>query len=342
MTAPLTPGKLWGLRRIADRSGRFTMLAADQRPPIFEIAAKPLGVAPSEAPFADVAAIKRLIVETLAEHASAVLLDPNWAYPAAIDLVPRDRGLILTLEHHAFADEADGRRSADIPGWTVEGIRRLGADAVKVQAWDRPDSGEAARAHQETYVEACGRACALDDIPFVFELLLYPLGGDEGYATDPTRKAGLVVESVRHFADPRFGVDLFKLESPIPAIALPDPDGSAAGAAQAEFDKLADAVGSRPWVMLSAGAEGPAFARVLRYALRAGASGFLAGRAIWRESFTAWPDVAACRASLKSHAVPYLRTLNEMTGAQAAPWKPPTLRMPERAGEFVETYRPGR
>ena len=29
----LSPGKLWGLRRMADAGGRFKMVAVDQRPP---------------------------------------------------------------------------------------------------------------------------------------------------------------------------------------------------------------------------------------------------------------------------------------------------------------------
>ena len=30
----LTPGKLWGMRRMADENGLFKMTAVDQRPPI--------------------------------------------------------------------------------------------------------------------------------------------------------------------------------------------------------------------------------------------------------------------------------------------------------------------
>ena len=35
----LSPGKLWGLRRLADAGGRFKMLAVDQRPPIKNLVA---------------------------------------------------------------------------------------------------------------------------------------------------------------------------------------------------------------------------------------------------------------------------------------------------------------
>ncbi len=49
----LTPGKLWGFRRMADANGRFKMTAVDQRPPIKNPIAKHLGV--DEAPWDQVA-----------------------------------------------------------------------------------------------------------------------------------------------------------------------------------------------------------------------------------------------------------------------------------------------
>src|SRR4029078_9764992 len=168
-------GKLWSLRRLADDAGRFKMLAVDQRPPIQQVIARGRGIAPEAASFADICAIKRLLVEHLAADVSAVLLDPNFAYPAAIDAVPARTGLIMTLEDHRLAETAEGRRSRSIADWSVEKIRRLGADGVKVLAWYRPDADEAVCAHQRDYVEAVGRACRAEDIPFVLELLLYPL-----------------------------------------------------------------------------------------------------------------------------------------------------------------------
>ena len=45
----LTPGKLLGMRRLADEKGLFKMVAADQRPPIKEPIAKHCGL--PEAPW---------------------------------------------------------------------------------------------------------------------------------------------------------------------------------------------------------------------------------------------------------------------------------------------------
>jgi tagatose-1,6-bisphosphate aldolase len=52
----------------------------------------------------------------------------------------------------------------------------------------------------------------------VFELLVYPLPGEKNQTTQyiemADKKSDLVLDSVRAFADSKFGVDLFKVESP--------------------------------------------------------------------------------------------------------------------------------
>jgi len=317
----LSAGKLWGLRRLADGKGLFKMAAADQRPPIMDPIRKARGT--DEAPYDDVAAVKSLLTRTLAPHASAMLLDPVWAYPEAWPDLRPDRGLLVTLEDHRFRDGPDGRRSAPIENWTVAQIRRMGADGVKALAWYRPDASPDVRRHQQAFVQTVGHGCRRHDLPFLFELLVYPFAGTEGvgadYVEDPGKRADMVIASVEAFADPGFGVDIFKLESPIPAAEVPDPDGPDAAACQDLFDRLGEAAG-RPWVMLSAGADKPAFKRILTYAYRAGASGYLAGRAIWADAFQRFPDLDAMEAALRHDAVPYMAEINELTDRMARPW----------------------
>lgn len=316
----MQPGKLRGLRRLADESGRFKMLAVDQRPPIKQLIMDKRGV--SEAAYDDVATFKALLVETLGPHASAVLLDPHYAYPAAIQLTSPHQGVLVTLEDSLFDDTPGGRLSSEIDDWSVEKIKRAGGDAVKVLAWYRPDAEPAVLEHQQEFVERIGTACLRYDIPYVFELLVYPFPGavdhTTDYVEDRAKRTDHVIESVETFADTRFGVDLFKLESPLAAGDVPDPiedDGSV----QARFDELGRAAG-RPWVMLSAGATQEAFARILEYAYAAGASGYLAGRAIWWAAGQSFPDLDAMRGALAVNSVPYMQGLNRLTDEQATPW----------------------
>lgn len=317
----LSAGKLWGLRRLADGGGRFKMVAVDQRPPIENLVAERRGT--STAPYEDVAAVKALLVEELAASSSALLLDPHYAYPAAIRHVMPSQGLVLTLEDSVFEETPRGRRSKTIDDWSVEKIKRAGGDAVKVLAWYRPDADASVCAHQQRFVAEIGDACRRYDIPFVFELLVYPFPGEGGHTTGyvehPGKRTEHVLASVATFAEPAYGIDLFKLESPVGAADLPDLDGPAAAEVQAVFDELGRIAG-RPWVMLSAGAGKEAFRRILTFAYRAGASGYLAGRAIWWDAFQAFPDIGAMREELRRDGTRYMDEINRLTNELAVPW----------------------
>lgn len=312
----LSPGKLWGLRRMADENGIFKMTAVDQRPPIKGPIAAYLGV--ETAPWEEVARFKRLLVETLQAQSTAMLLDPHYAIPRAIDVLSPTKGLIVTLEDSIFKETPGGRLSATIDDWSVEKIKRMGGDAVKVLAWYRPDADPSVNRAQQDYVKRIGEECARHDIPFLFELLVYPLAGDadqtKDYVEMKGKKAEHVLASVEEFAKPDYGVDVFKLESPVSAR---DADGSAE--VQAVFDEMGRLAG-RPWVMLSAGAGKAEFRAVLQHAFAAGASGFLAGRAIWLDAFSAYPDWVAIRSGLIGEAADYMADISALADAAAANW----------------------
>jgi tagatose 1,6-diphosphate aldolase len=49
-----------------------------------------------------VADFKRLLIETLQDRSSAMLLDPHFAIPRGIDALSPTKGLIVTLEDSIF------------------------------------------------------------------------------------------------------------------------------------------------------------------------------------------------------------------------------------------------
>lgn len=343
-----TIGKNRGLARLADADGHFCMVALDQRPPLFEAIAQARGTAKDQVDYADVTMAKRLLVEALSPHCSSMLFDPNFAVPAAIDVLPARCGLIMTLEEHRVEETPGGRKSRAITNWSVEKIRAMGGDAVKVLAWYRPDADTAVNEHQKKFVRDIGQECARHDIPYVLELLVYPFLGSAGYTADyveaPGKLPQLVIESVREFAKPEYGVDLLKLESPLAANALPARDGSAAAkAAQREFDAVGEICAARriPWVLLSGGAARDKFERVLDYAYAAGAGGFLAGRTIWLEAIRKhFPDRNAVAAHLRSDGVGVLESLKELTRAKAQVWTAhyPVFSDITQEGDFARAY----
>jgi tagatose 1,6-diphosphate aldolase len=313
----LSPGKLWGMRRMSDANGIFKMTAVDQRPPIKGPIAKHLGVA--EAPWDQVARFKKLLIEELQAQSTAMLLDPHYAIPHGIDRLSPEKGLIVTLEDSLFRETGGGRLSSDIDDWSVEKIKRMGGDAVKVLAWYRPDADPSVSGAQQDYVKRIGEDCARFDIPFLFELLVYPLADDAhqtgDYVEMKAKRADHVLGSVEEFARPDYGVDVFKLESPINAA---DADGS--NDVQALFDEMGRLAG-RPWVMLSAGAGKSEFKMVLEHAFRAGASGFLAGRAIWLDAFNHYPDWDRVRAELSGASTTYMSEISRLADTLATDWR---------------------
>jgi tagatose 1,6-diphosphate aldolase len=329
-TALLSAGKFRGLQSLADDGGRFKMVAVDQRPPLFRALARHGERSMDEVRDEEISAVKTLLVAGLAPHASAILVDPIWAHPDALSFVPGSVGLMSTLEDYAFREKDGERYSVPIDGWSVAKIKRSGATGVKVLAYHRPDLSSAAAAHQDEFVERVGEACRLHDIPFVLELLLYPRGDEQAEDLDYARqKPERVLASLKHFAQPRFGVDLFKLEFPADLkrtaeFAAGAFDGGertpAYGLVEVEgFLSELDRASPVPWVLLSAGVGKREFAVNIELALKAGASGFLAGRAVWFDSLAAYPDLPAVRARLESECVPFLRSLSAMTDG-GLPW----------------------
>ncbi|WP_024707268.1 tagatose 1,6-diphosphate aldolase [Martelella sp. AD-3] len=314
---PISPGKYWGMRRLSGADSRFRILAMDQTGPIVNPIKAIRGL--DQAPFEDVAAVKRMLARHLAPHASAVLIDPPLGYAASIRDIPAEKGLLIANEWATWEVTDTGRKSSSIPGWDPALIRRIGGDAVKVNLWYRADVSADVRAHQLAYLDAMKTASRLNDIPFVLEFLVYPLPG-ESAAAFARRRVELVSGS---FTDEEVmnpdGVDLYKLEPPIPTFDVPDPDGPHALAAQAAFDRMARHV-HRPWVLLSGGASPEDFLRLLTFAYRAGASGYLAGRAIWAGAFSRFPDLAAMERSMREEAPQFMERFNRLTERQATPW----------------------
>jgi tagatose 1,6-diphosphate aldolase len=146
----------------------------------------------------------------------------------------------------------------------ADGVRRLGGTGAKLLLRLRADREDADGANAAVLREAVAD-CAAHHLLLVVEVLVYRLDGEDegGYEAargDLIREAALLAESC--------GARYLKLEYP--------------GDEQA-CRRVTDAL-SVPWALLSAGVDHETFTTQLRAALAAGASGFIAGRSIWKES----------------------------------------------------------
>lgn len=305
-------GKARGLQRIADGAGRYAVLAIDQRPPIFELLATKLGV-PPEATAARAGDVKRVIVRALGGDVTGVLIDPLFGLGPALPVLRRETGLLVTLEDHAFQRRPDGHRLSDvIEGWGADRATHAGADALKFLVWYRDDAPEACRRHQQEVVRRVGEACRQADRPFVLEILPYELPGEDvdAYAA---ASPSLHARAVEVFAAPEYAVDLFKLALPGAVKAVTDWGGRHYSLAELETHMRATTAAlDVDWVLLSAGVTGPQFEQALAAALRSGARGYMAGRALWWAPLQSYPDEDAMERSLEEVRRGTLARLGEL------------------------------
>lgn len=306
-----TPAKARSFARIGDGALRFGTLAIDQRPPLMNLVAQALDKGP-EAVGAEVRALKGLLAETLAKSVTGILIDPHYAFPAAMPRLPRETGLMLTLEHHRF-DTVEGgwRKSAVIPGWGVEQAVRMGADGLKLLAWHRPDAPQEIVEHQLEFVRRVGEACKKADRLFIFEVLPYPLPGEDETAYN-AKLRDLSLEIAAAFADPGFHIDLYKLAIPGAASLVKEWGGQGYGLDDLEADLREYGKLPAPWLLLSGGLNTDQFVDAFERAASAGARGYLAGRAIWQHPLRHYPDLEATRAALLEEGLEALDRLNEV------------------------------
>ena len=86
-----------------------------------------------------------------------------------------------------------------------------------------------------------------------------------------------------------------------------------------DFCRQLDVASTLPWVILSAGVDIEEFIEDVKLATEAGASGFLCGRAIWKEAVPLYPDIDAVIEFLTGEAAANFENSN--AAAQSAlPW----------------------
>jgi len=120
-------------------------------------------------------------------------------------------------------------------------------------------------------------------------------------------------------------VDLLKVEFPGYVDTAEGRRSAAAACAE-----LAAAV-PVPWVLLSAGVGYPDFRTQLEIACRAGASGYLAGRSVWRDAVVARDPAAIGQARDR------LAELNAITRSHGRPYSP-TVTLDDALAQLPERW----
>jgi tagatose 1,6-diphosphate aldolase/sulfofructosephosphate aldolase len=290
------------LADIATPDGVFAIIAMDQRNTLRRMF-DDVGITATDE---DLRRSKTDVARALTPLASGILFDPTYGVPAVTgnDALAPGCGLLVAsepAERGTFGSEPithrdpqlDARWVLDLAGDANKFFAQLRADRPS----PRPGEPDLVRLGLDAVREVVAD-CAATGIPSVVENLVYPLPGED---YTPERRADAIVEAARALNET--GADLLKLEYP----------GSP------EACRRLAAVLDRPWAVLSAGVPFDDFTEVIRVAFdEGGASGFIAGRSVWRESL---PLAGAERqAFLTDVARPRLARLLEVASAHARPW----------------------
>jgi tagatose 1,6-diphosphate aldolase len=303
------PGKMRSLQRVTSADGFFLICALDHLSDFQEL----LAPDPRAVTYQQTGEAKIELIRALAPECSAFLLDARYGLAQAIAsrALPGSVGLMASIEDEDYKPATATRKTRFRQNWSTSQMKLLGIDVCKLLWFFRPDSNVAE--HQRQLLISLVAECAKLSLPLVVEPIWYPLEGEDPRAGAwKSRRVDGIIESA-HEAD-SLGVDMLKVEFP-GYVEAED------GRSQAlEACKRLDASVSVPWVILSAGVGYESFKTQVEIACRAGASGFLAGRSIWRDlASTRDPKTRRAAAAEAAHR---LAELGAVTRKQGKPFAP--------------------
>lgn len=287
---------------IAAKGGTFAIVAMDQRNTLRRMFTA-VGRAGTDQELRDA---KADVARALTPLASGLLSDPTYGVPAITEAsaLAANCGLLVAAEPAQRRSYDSEPRAHRDPALNAQWVLEQGGDALKffVQLRaDRPAPGDGEPDLVAEALTVCQEIiddCRATGVPVVIENLVYPLPGRELRGRE---REDAIIEAARALND--LDIDLLKLEYP----------GSPSGCR-----RLAEIL-DRPWAVLSAGVPFAEFTNAMRIAFdEGGASGFIAGRSVWREAVAL--DGPERAEFLTNVARPRLEELTAVAAGYARPW----------------------
>ncbi|NUW59764.1 sulfofructosephosphate aldolase [Cronobacter muytjensii] len=284
------------LKDIARPSGGFAMLAVDQR----EAMRLMFAAAGAASPVADsvLTDFKINAARILSPYASAILVDRQFCYPQVVEqnAIADSCAMIVAADHFIPGNGIPVDSVTLDESIDAQAVRQHGGKALKLLVLWRSDEDPGQRL---AMVKAFNEKCHAQGLLSIIEPVVRPPRRGDKFDREQA-----IVEAAKELGDS--GADLYKVEMPLGGRG----DAQALlGASQRLNDQI-----NMPWVILSSGVDEKLFPRAVRIAMSAGASGFLAGRAVW-SSVVGLPD---SEMMLRDIALPKLRRLGEVVDEMMA------------------------
>ena len=321
----LTEQKRKYMEQLSDENGIISALAFDQRGALKRLMAQYQETEPTVEQMEE---LKVLVAEELTPYASSMLLDPEYGLPATKAL-DKNAGLLLAYEKTGYDTSSTKRLPDCLDVWSAKRIKEQGADAVKFLLYYDVDSSDELNQQKQAYIERVGSECVAEDIPFFLEILAYDEKiADASSAEYAKVKPRKVIEAMKVFSDPRFNIDVLKVEVPVNVKYVEGfGDGEVVHTKEeaAAFFKQQDEATNLPYIYLSAGVAAKLFQETLVFAHESGANfnGVLCGRATWAGSVKDYIEQGeeAARQWLRTSGFQNIDELNQVLKQTATSWK---------------------
>lgn len=286
------------LTNLARPSGALAMVAVDQRE-----ALRGMFAAHQETPVPDsqLTQFKVDVARELSPFASALLVDQEFGIDAIINqkVLAPSCGLIAAAD--LLVGPAGGAATDTAVDPDVDPIRMRDIGSVGLKflvLWRNDESPES----RMKLVNEFNQLCEKSGLPSIIEVIVKP-PTDSSRSFD--REEELVIAAKEAST---WNADLYKAEVPFHG------EGDLTAITR-NAQRITEAVGT-PWVVLSNGVKAPFFANAVKACAQGGASGFLAGRAVWADIVGA-KDIPA---ALREVSIPRLEKLAEVVDQYARPW----------------------
>ncbi|UXR68051.1 tagatose-bisphosphate aldolase [Staphylococcus pasteuri] len=320
-----TQNKTTAISQLSNENGVISALAFDQRGALKLMMSK---FQTTEPTVEQIEKLKVLVAEELTQYASSILLDPEYGLPAT-EARNKNCGLLLAYEKTGYDVNAKGRLPDCLVEWSAKRLKEQGADAVKFLLYYDVDDDEYINVQKQAYIERIGSECVAEDIPFFLEVLSYDDNISDNSSVEYAKvKPRKVNEAMKLFSEPRFNVDVLKVEV---SVNMKYVEGFADGEVVYSKEEAAqhfrnqEASTNLPYIYLSAGVSAELFQETLKFAHESGAkfNGVLCGRATWAGAVQVYIEQgeAAAREWLRTTGFKNIDDLNKVLTQTATSWK---------------------
>lgn len=286
------------LAGLSRQSGTLAMVAVDQRE-----ALRGMFAAHQSTPVPDsqLTQFKVDVARELSPYASALLVDQEFGIDAIVEQKALSAGCGLIAAADLLIGPAGGAATDTAVDTAVDPMRMksIGSVGLKFLILWRNDDDPDSRAK---LAEEFNQLCAVSNLPSIIEVIVKP-PKDASRAFN--REEELIVAAKEAAS---WKPDLYKAEVPFHG------EGDVLSITR-NAERISDVIGA-PWVVLSNGVKQPFFNDAVKACAQGGASGFLAGRAVWADIVGA-PDISQ---ALREVSIPRLQKLAEVVDTYARPW----------------------